>query len=163
MFRRHKDLWSHLEALVRREQVTSIVEVGPGLYSPVRDWVRSYLAIDINPRVEAIHADFATMDVSALRCWDMVLVANVINHCAEYHSFLEQIQRINPRLAAVTLFDLHPRRVNHRTITSRLGPLITRYSERRLRKDLDRYYPWDWQIERLGRHDAILTLRRRDD
>jgi hypothetical protein len=160
---RHAYMWGYLRAYAELNNVTSVLDVGAGIDGHAKRWEVPYQAIDLNPRVDGIQADFLKMNVSELGYWDMVIIAGVVNHHISYLPFLEQIEKLDPRIAIITFFNMSPKRKRHRTTTNRRGIMLTRFSEKVMKRDLAEKCQRNWRLKRLGRHDFLLFLTRKGE
>ncbi len=140
MFKRHPKLWQFVEDFIKDHEVESVLEIGCGLVSPVRNWVKEYQAVDVNESSDAIHENFLFMDTAKFRDIDLVVACGVIEHCENYTSFFEQINKIQPKYALISFFNDINREEDFITITTKdpIGEFNwNRYSRRQMDKKLD--------------------------
>lgn len=158
MLMRHRALWQWIEQFINEHQIHSVLEIGPGLVSPVGEWVKHYYAIDVNTKTDAAHADFTQINVRSLPHADLLLAANVIEHCPSYEPFLLQAKMYCASYTIVSFFNRIWRDDNHiRKCHSKVYK--NRYSKKRIEQWLEaQKWPYQWHV--LARNSIVLLLEK---
>ena len=114
MTSRHRPFWQSLNAFIRSNNVSSIVEAGCGA-AVLAEAVESYTGIDMNLGVlddnnrmygagpRWIHSDWLSLDPTTL-CADLFLAASLIEHCRSYEAFLGHVLQIPSLKYAIVTF-----------------------------------------------------------
>ncbi len=106
MVRNHTLIWDYVKDFIEEKKIGSILEIGAGAISPIKDIVSDYQAIDVNINTPAIHDDFTTMDTSPfVGKYDLVAGLGVIEHCDGYENFINQVIKCKPKYAIISFFN----------------------------------------------------------
>ena len=156
MLVRHQATWDFILRHCDEHDPHSIVEVGCGM-EPILRIATRYQGIDLNENTDAIHEDFVTMSVESFEGVDLLVAANVIEHCPTgWQPFLEKVLEANPRYAIITFFNRLKRPQDYLRIDAQ-GINRNRYSGRKIRSWLRRK-----QIKHsfhvLTKRDTILVI-----
>ena len=156
MQKRHKLLWEYIKRFILDSDIKSVLEVGCGLNSPVKAWVKDYTAIDLNENVKAIHKDFTKMEPFEVLEHDLLLACGVIEHCDGYTEFLRQVKRFNFTHSLITFFcgldrDEEIYRVH------KDGYIINQYSQKKIESVLSSLDMRHFFVN-LTPHDDVLVI-----
>lgn len=106
MVRNHTLVWSYVKEFIKEKEIKSILEIGAGAISPIKDIVPEYQAVDVNINTPAIHEDFTTMDITPfIGKYDLVAGLGVIEHCDGYENFINQAVKCKPKYAIISFFN----------------------------------------------------------
>jgi hypothetical protein len=157
MIARHRGLWKYIRQFIKDKNINSIVDVGCGGKQPARKWVDTYIGIDINESVDAIHEDFLKMDLNKIPRCELLLAAGVIEHVSDWKKLLERIKDIEFSYALVTFFNGVKRK---KEVIKRTRCKI--YVNKLSQEAIDEYLKtieaeYSWKI--LSPRDAVLLIR----
>ena len=156
---RHTGLWKYVHDFIKDKGITSCLEVGCGVCSPVDDWVDDWQGIDLNKNVDCdFHIDFASELFTELTLSkkDLLLSCSVIEHCEKYETFLENISHYNAKWSLITFF--RGWRSNHSVIAKGKGDFYNnRYAQSDITNKCEEL-DLDFSYIRTGR-DNILIIK----
>lgn len=162
MLKRHTFLWEYVKRFIIDSEIESVLEVGCGLESPVKNWVNIHTGIDLNDKTDALHKDFTLMEPCEVMEHDLLLACGVIEHCDGYRNFLKQVKRFSFKHTLISFFcsldrdddihNLHPD-----------GYIINKYSWWKIISVLEEFELRHFFVNLTPRDDVLIIMQEGKD